>query len=330
MTEQEARLLLRLDEEDDFETARQQYRKLMMIYHPDTAGQDDAAALEMAKKLYEAYRLIKLDALTGSNGQSTEGRRRRTHTTMLRQNRGSFCARVLFVSNPLHDDMPPMRVAKGRFFWDPDVEDFRLFLRSVHMEAAAILEDLEHDCGFYSRADLPQPSLQDRCKRKLLHLLIQEWIDPVAALSQLCPQDSPKTGYHVEGTVAFTSGSRKPSAREMQLWEQLAPGDLLSWKLEDNRLFVQTEDGTGLGSLFFDEDWWYYIVIPLLLQETVSLRVSVKRKLAMQKLASGGAMLALDLHLTPTGAKYHIRTTAINEEIRSLLKKYERALKRPF
>ena len=329
MNEQEARRLLQLDEQADFAAARQQYRRLMMKYHPDAAGAENEAALEMAKKLNEAYRLLKLAALTSPEPGERKGRktgaekRSKTRTTILRQNRKAYCSRDLYVASPLHEDLPPMRVARGRFYWDPDVEDFRLFLRSVYRECNDLLEELERKHGYYSRSELPRPALHDRCIQKLLHLLAQEWIDPPAALVQLCREKQVGPPFHVEGTVAFSSANRTPSAEEMRIWRDIPEGAVLLPQLSDMRLLVWNETGYRFGHVFFDEDYWYYIVIPLLLQEAASVKITVKKKLAMSQLSAGKAMLALDLQLSHTEKKFHLQTERINEEISGLLHRYE-------
>ena len=346
MNLQDAYRILGASPGEDPAQVKGKYRQLMLQHHPDAAGasgRDEMAALELAKQINEAFRLVKRHALqeTLLEGKSAAGsakeaagsagkrQGRRRNILYVPQNRTALYTRSLYIANPLHEEMPPIWVAEGKFFWDPDVEDFHLFLMSVNRVCMERIGEVESARGFYSRQELPQPHLQDRVRRKLFHLLVQEYVNPRACLNRLCTDIRPGGGclveYHVEAAVAFSSRNRRPSVQEILPWTDAAPGQELSVKAQDSRLLVYDGDFC-FGHLFFDEDYWYYVVIPLILQEVAQLRVTVKKKLGMEKLAAGGAILSLDLALTVGEKKYRIPSAVLHKEIEALLDKYEKHL----
>ena len=346
MNLQEAYRILGASPGEDPAQVKGKYRQLMLQHHPDAAGasgQDDLVALELAKQINEAFRLVKRQALqealadrgnpegsaAGTGTPSGKRSVRRRNILYVPQNRTALYVRSLYIANPLHEEMPPIWVAEGKFFWDPDVEDFRLFLMSVNRVCMERINEVESSRGFYSRDELPQPHLQDRVRRKLFHLLVQEYVNPRACLNRLCTDIRPgKDGfpeYHVEGAAAFSSRSRRPSAQEILPWTTVFVGQELSVKMEESRLLVYDGDYC-FGHVFFDEDYWYYVVIPLVMQSVVRMKVTVKKKLGMEKLSAGGAILSLDLALAVGEKKYRIPSAALHKEMEALLDKYEKHL----
>ena len=153
MTREEARLLLHADRHDTAKEIRKKYLRQMKIFHPDNNAAPDLDV----RLLSEAYRL-----LLETQGASDDGLIPDWDADIVRE---AFCERTIYMSHMFEDGVPHLiAMARGKYLWNPDAEEFSMLLKSVY-EAAHRLTGGENPMVF--------------------HYLMQEFIDPVYVLGKL-------------------------------------------------------------------------------------------------------------------------------------------------
>ena len=238
MNRVQALQILGVTGDDDAAFIRKRYRKLMKQYHPD-ASENESAGVAMAQNLTEAYRILKEEGLLTAGKDAADWG--------LRENPDAFTKRMIYMEEDLFGNVIHAETGlRGRFYWDPEIESFTALLRSVNKECMRILErdpDEEHR----------------KSRAKLLHLLLQEFVDPLDSLSILASLGRVKNRenvYAVPCQVKAYPGKEKT----------IRSGRRLSVTAEGSRLLAAAS-GEKCGTVHFQENEFYYIVTPLILQK---------------------------------------------------------------
>lgn len=278
-TVREALAVLGLEENAHPEEIRRRYRMLMHSFHPDSAGdvKDVSFFEEQTRRINEAYRLLK------SSGRVRDGRN--VKDPHIRRNEAAYCSRRIYMEEDLYGDAVLIDTGLyGRYWWDPETESFQMLLKSVSEAARKVMEDLleKTQRGNTEKPD-PGPLPGQRLQAKLLHLLLQEYIDPLLCLEVLpfCREDKDSKTAEEEGLSRcwqIRCHLRQVSCRENDLFavgkkggsvkQNLMFTDMgcLQIKASDNRLLAFHEDGAKAGQITFNENELYYIITPLILQ----------------------------------------------------------------
>lgn len=240
MTLQEASAVLGLTPEDTAVTIKRKYHALLHRNHPDVKyGSKDAAG-----RIITAYNVIRSSPLPAA------GLRR--YETLPEINPAACCRRTLYARHNLFDDDPADIFIRGydSYFWDPDQEEFSLFLKSILKEAQHLAQD--------------QP---ERLKT-VFHLLVQDFIRPLPCLEKVC-DDREETNYGALHGVSKSGICSKTRCRE----EYADHSDTLYYlngriagavttacpcRLQGAKLYA------GSQQLSFDDDSYYYILSMLL------------------------------------------------------------------
>ena len=289
MNRQQALHIMGISEEEDAVYLRTRYRQLMKQYHPDSpeAGRDD---LIIAQQLTEAYRILKAE-LSMSPGKAVRD-------WGLKENPQAFTKRTVFLEDFLFGhDISAETGIRGRFYWDPEIETFSSLLKSTGMETVRILEN--------SGASFTQ---QDRAK--LLHLLLQEFIDPCESLKAYISMGKVKTKDRVcliPCHLKLLSGREKAFARN----EKMSRNVELEIFAEGSRLLAADQAG-ACGVVHFNENEFYYIITPLILRNEASARLFLEK---------GRTHLGGKLCLMPDQDAGTDVTEKINQEIRRMLER---------
>ena len=264
MNKQEAYHILGVRPEDPFQEIRRRYHLLMHVCHPDATGEQDPGSLEEAQRVTEAFRYLKKHLPVQEINAQNWG---------LQENPDAFCRRRIYLEEDLYGDGILVDTGIfGKFYWDPDLETFPLFLKSVG-EAARILSE----------------ERQRPVSAKLLHLLIQEYIKPWECLQlfgrtqQTDPQEwecllkchlKPAMSmreltreWNRTGSANADPGNADP--------ENVAETTGISVSVKDSRLLAHTQDKT-LGQITFEDNCLYYLVTPLLLQGAARASLTLK------------------------------------------------------
>ena len=266
MTLKESYKILGATKSDDPRTIKTKYKKLLILYHPDSdpTGKRDPEDDEKIRQVIEAYRKIR-----ESDGES--GYDPYEFTWDAFENRNAFSERNIYVQFKMYDEeLPLSKMARGRFVWDPDMEEFRLFSKSV-------LEACREAITDYDAA--PTPDLV----KDIFHLMMQEYVLPADAARKLGKKVGEEDGPETYSFVGFV---KEASA---------TPGEPLNIYLREDRAVVE-EIVTGkiLGAVSFDDDELYYVILPLLEDPEVEVRATVTKCESSRK---SGSRMHVDIKL---------------------------------
>ncbi len=256
MTLKEAYKILGASKQDDDREIKAKYKKLLILYHPDSDPtrkrnpEDD----EKIRQVIEAYKKIK-----ESEGKPYFDTYEFTWDAF--ENKAAFSERNIYVQFKMYDEeLPLSKMDRGRFVWDPDMEEFKLFSKSVLEACKDIMAD-------YSAALTP-----DKVK-DIFHLMMQEYVLPADAARKTgkkVREDGDKEVFTFNGFVKENPADPKASA--------LALGQPLNIFLREDRAVVEEiVTGRVLGTVSFDEDELYYVVLPLLEDPKVQAHASVTK-----------------------------------------------------
>ena len=295
MDREEALRILGISDDEDPEIIRKKYRDMIRRHHPDMTDDSDAH-LEKTQMLTQAYRLLKAKGyLTGKRRQTGWG---------IRENKAAFIKRRLFMEEELSGNVMIVDIGvSGRYYWDPELESFSLFLRSVNTAVQDIISRHIDE----ATADDEQVL---HMRVKLLHLLIQEFVDPYKAIRTLeYISQSPAEGFlsyyrvpcHVKNT----------GSRFCKGWQRAE----YPVRVRGNNLVAELADGEN--RISFTENELYYIITPMILQGAAK-GVLMPAGGAVPR--NGKKYQKCELLITVDESKGWDATERINEEIRRILR----------
>ena len=243
MTLKEAYKILGVSRQDDDREIKAKYKKLLILYHPDSnpTGKRSPEDDEKIRQVIEAYKKIK-----ESEGEPCLDSYEFVWDAF--ENRAAFSERNIYVQFKMYDEeLPLSKMARGRFVWDPDMEEFRLFSKSV-LEAC---KDIMADYSAIPASD----KIKD-----IFHLMMQEYVLPADAARKLgkkVREVGDKEVFAFNGFVKENHADPKASIRVI--------GEPLNIFLREDRAVIEEiVTGKVLGTVSFDEDELYYVVLPLL------------------------------------------------------------------
>lgn len=256
MTLKEAYKILGVSKENTDREIKAKYKKLLIMYHPDSAPtrkrnpEDD----EKIRKVIEAYRKIR-ESEDETSYEPYE------FTWDAFENKRAFSERNIFFQFKIYDeDLPPSKMARGRFVWDPDMEEFPLFAKSVLEACKEVMTD--HDVT-------PAPGKV----KDIFNLMMQEYVLPADAarkVGKLICEDDNLEVYSFSGFIKDESGTSRES--------RINCGEPLKIYLREDRAVVEEiVTGKVLGSISFDEDELYYVVLPLLEDPKVDAHATITK-----------------------------------------------------
>ena len=259
----EALAVLGLEENAHPEEIRRRYRMLMHSFHPDTAGNGETAGFfqEKAKQLNEAYRLLKSSGCMQSVQSGKDPH--------IRRNEAAYCSRRIYMEEELCGD--PVWIDTGlygRYCWDPETEPFMMLLKSVNETVRKLVDEYQEKAKHGNKNPFAMKQISEqKLQAKLLHLLLQEYIDPLLCLDALpfCREEDPGT----EENEPWRSWRIRCHLRSVSPDERKTIGGnkkALAVKALNSRLFAVDDTGAGLGQISFAENELYYIVTPLILR----------------------------------------------------------------
>ena len=256
MTLKEAYKILGVSKENTDREIKAKYKKLLIMYHPDSdpSRKRDPEDDEKIRQVIEAYKKIR-----ESEGEPYFEPYEFTWDAF--ENKRAFSERNIFFQFKIYDEaLPPSKMARGRFVWDPDMEEFHLFAKSVLEACKEVMTG--HDVT-------PAP---DKVK-DIFHLMMQEYVLPADAARKIgkkIREDSDREVYSFGGFIKDEIGSSRES--------KINCGEPLSIYLREDRAVVE-EIVTGkiIGSISFDEDELYYVVLPLLEDPKVDAHATITK-----------------------------------------------------
>ena len=283
MDKQEAYRILGIKKGDKLRDVRRKYHLLMHEHHPDSSPDNKS---DTAKKLNEAFAIIKREGISAKYQIRDWG---------IAENKNAFCERKLYMEDNLFgDEIVVDTGAYGKYYWQPDMESFGMLLKSLGEAVNGLLDG---------------SGTHRITKAKLLHLLIQEFIDPYECIGLLYPYDED------EGSVLHTYRIKcqiKPMAKDA---DRLIDGETPEIKVKDSRLHIVI-DSKVAGQIMFEEDSLFYLVTPLFLQKAANAELQIEGVRNTRKSYMDATMI---LHVDRSKKKD--MTEKINEEITRTLKR---------
>lgn len=251
-----ARALLSITEEDDLASLKKKYHRLMSACHPDALGSDRPEHLRRAQEINEAYRLLKEDPQAFTAGAAVY-RREEQPAWSGELNEWAFRERniYLYYSLEVEEILPYYRAARGKYLWDPDEEEFPLFLISIHKLVKDLCEEADADVAAQSR---------------LFHYLAEQFIDPVTVLRKIArPEKRDAENREIYHFPAYLKTDRRhPLPEGMVLYPKT---------FQENRILVRDVNGTEYGHLSFEDDRLYFCMIPLLKSKLAKVKMRTRR-----------------------------------------------------
>ena len=295
MTLTEAYKVLGASKHDDDREIRAKYKRLLILYHPDSDPlrkrnpEDD----EIIRQIIEAYNRIR-----ESGGEPVFDTYEFTWDAF--ENKNAFSERNIYVRFKMYDEeLPLSKMARGRFVWDPDMEEFGLFSKSVLESCKEIMTDHQ------------VTATSDKMK-DIFHLMMQEYVLPADAARKIgnkVREDEACEIYAFNGFIKESPGDKRKS--EVRIGEPL---DI--YLSEDRAVIREIVTGKIIGSVSFDEDELYYVILPLLDDQEVEAHATVTKTETIRRSSS---QMHVEIKLTiPRSLK---DTPAVNGNlIKALLK----------
>ena len=239
----EAIRLLGVRAGDGMDKLRQRYHEEMHRCHPDVCG--DEKGKVRAQQVNEAYALIKrswpLPGQTALGGKWSE-----------KVNERAYARRRVRMQDAPFGEVIVLDVAEGRYLWEPQLAPFTLFLQS--------LGELASDLAAEAQAD-------ERTKGRILHLLLQEYIQPLVVL-----EDLEEMGRIERTGVTWRIGCQV----ETGAYDPREVPEGYAVKIQSLRTYGVGPEGELLGQISFSEDAMYYVITPLIEQGNAEGRLFLK------------------------------------------------------
>lgn len=324
--------LLGVDQGDDSTYVKKRYRSLMQQYHPDSSGSDPRLVLR-AQLINEAYAVIKKQ-LAGQKDSGAPGMKKGQGPAGkawdFPQNEDAFWPRDIYLSRAFYEDyrLDGYKIARGRYFWDAEREDFNHLLLSLNQLCSDHLEEIERKYAVYNVGDYGLAGQQAAYKARIFHLLVQQFIDPVDSLHKTYRiNDMDREGRSI---FIFPASVAVPDQdRALAAAGRLVAGDrLYPAGIKDNRIWVRDGSGHDLGYISFEDDCLYYMVMPALTARSATARLEVRDRTGGLSGRTGKARIAIDFHLRleqeeeDRGRRKDLERER-NRTIRRLLMEYE-------
>lgn len=334
MNLQQARRTLGITPEDDKAAIKKKYRRLMGQFHPDAqAGGAASDSVRRAQEINEAYEYLKKH---NSRQSARKGRTPKKQEWTGRTNEKAFCERNVYQRYSMEVEEPTdrlyYRVARGRYLWDPAMEDFMLFVTSLHHATKELLEQAEEraaqkgsESATAATATGSRSTEADRfqIQSKLFYHLSAQFTDPVQILQRIAkPERTDEYGrmiYHFHTSMG--ADATQPAYRRLTA---LQPGDAVyPLAFQENRILVCREKAYPLGHLFFEDDRLYFCVIPLLQEKLAQVQMKVRKVQVLRKIHPYKAKVDIDLYFRTEKEITAYKGRDRNLEIAQILNDYE-------
>ncbi|MCM1135808.1 MAG: DnaJ domain-containing protein [Clostridium sp.] len=327
MNREQAKKILKVTEEDDAAAVKRKYRRLMGAFHPDAVGSDRPEHIRRAQEINAAYQILKKDG----RKYAAKKRKKAWHGEV---NEKAFCDRniYLYYSMDISEDSLYYQAARGKYMWEPEAEEFSLFLASIRHASKELLEKIEEsflwpwddDGSFGDFFEEKKFEFQTR----LFQWLAMEYIAPAATLRKLLkPEKRDGQEREIYRVRAFL-GSRG-SRQIFQAIAGLKSGDFLyPQSFQGSKIAVVNERKESLGHLSLEEDWLYFCVIPLLKKRLAQMKMIVKSVEINKKTRPQSAKAEIDFYFRLEPGADEEAGSGLNVQIADILAEYEKFLKK--
>lgn len=328
---EEAYKILDIQEDADEKTIKQHFHRKISQYHPDASLGTKLENVEKAQKINEAYALLKKSIASGRMNTARKMKKQKEPIWPGKVNEAAFVERNIYVSffssEWRQDDCN--QVTRGRYLWDPDLEEFELLLRSLNHAVLDLMEQIERQNEIY-HVDEYMKKMRFPYQTKLFHCLTSQFIYPVSCLRKIAqPYQTEQSGKIIYKFRAFL-GVKKTSPLFYTMGK-LKEGDLLyPVSLKNNRIMVADADGSELGHLSIEEDQLYYILIPILESHKAQVKIVVDESQVNRKHRPFQVTVNVALYLRMEQSVEEIIKKNQNLVIAGILEQYDTFIKKEY
>ncbi|MDO5294227.1 MAG: J domain-containing protein [bacterium] len=324
MTIQEACRILGVERPGDEKEIKLQFRRLMTKYHPDSVGTDAPEHIKRAQLINEAYAVLR------NNKGLVSERVRKSPVWKGNVIKDAFTERVIFMQGAYWEEHKTeyYEVAKGKYEWDPDLEEFECLLRSLHQAVLKLLEQTEFENGIDSGPQYDRTAIRFEYQIQLFHLLARQFIPSVTCLRKLAePETIDQQGRAIYKFQTFLGATgNEPGFSELSM---LREGEnLYVTSLKNNRIMISNKAGKPLGHLSFADDQFYYIVIPILQMHMAQVKFIVAKKEVHRRTRPYRVKVMVELYLRMETTAEEKSLTDPNKQITSILNQYASHIKK--
>ncbi|NBH83086.1 J domain-containing protein [bacterium C-53] len=313
-----AKKILGISPEDDRISVKKKYRRLIGMYHPDAVGSDRPEQIRRAQEINEAYHCLKKHANLDVSEKSSKSWRGEV-------NERAFCERniYLYYSMDIPENHPYYRTACGKYMWDPDEEEFELFLASIHHASKELLEKTEEKRYGSRFDDFLAEEIRFEFQVRLFQYLAMQYMNPVKTLHKLVePVKTDKQGREIYRFRAFLGSRRNDAAWNAVI--VLKKGDSIYPKsFEGNKIAVMDGEARPLGYLSLEEDPFYFCIIPLLKKKLAQIKMAVKEVEIRRNIRPHRVKADIDFYFRLEDGAQGYEDGSLNLKIADLLKRYE-------
>ena len=322
---EQAKRILNISAEDDVTAIKKKYRRLIGRHHPDAIGSDRPEHRRRAQDINEAYDLLKKSGGSYASARSVQ----EWQGTI---NERAFSDRniYLYYTLEISEKKPYYQMARGKYMWDPDEEDFELFLTSIHHAVKELLEKTEEKVYSLRDEDYLSEAEKFEFQVQLFTCLAMQYVDPVKTLHKIAePEHMDSKGREIYRFRAFL-GARGQS----QVWKVMASlqkGDVIYPEaFQGSKIAVMDGSKRSLGYLSLEDDQLYFCIIPLLKKRMARIKMTVKETEIRRNIRPYRVKVELDfLFRLEEGAEQYTDSGS-NLRIADILNRYERALRNCF
>ncbi len=291
MTIQEAANILGVSRQDDVSAIKQKFRKMIGQYHPDAVGSDEPEHIKKAQLINEAYSILRENAVQGKEIPAS------TPVWKAKVLENAFTVRTIYMILWEDHKKEYIEVTRGRYEWDPDLEEFDCLLKSLNQAVLELLEKTEHQNGIYQDYEYDLITQRFPYQVQLFHAFAGQYIRPVSCLKKLAsPIRRNEEERHIYKFQAFLG--TKGDSKIFRVMLKLKSGDLLyADSLKNNRIMLSDEKGVSLGHLSLAEDSLYYVIIPILQKHLAQVKFVVSAMEVKRNIRPHVVRVNIDLYL---------------------------------
>ncbi len=210
-------------------------------------------------------------------------------------------------------------VSRGKYYWNPEEEEFDLFLKSIHHLVLELLKEIEERNEWYEEEELAEIRLPYQIR--LFELTAAQFVKPYDCLRKLAdPERTDEDGQEVYQFRAFVGSKKRDEV--YQNIARLKKGDLLyPDALKNSRLWVSDGQRNPLGAVSLEDDALYFCLIPLMRHHKVRIKMVVERTEVKQRPLLAKAEIRFNCKVEKEAGNFEVPNE--NDTIRNILKQYE-------
>lgn len=320
MDEAQARYILNAAEFDSISEIKRKYRQLMGRFHPDVLGSEKPEHIRRAQEINEAYRILKAGNYFSEPASRASGWKWNGEW-----NESAFCPRNIYLYYSMETDSDKLyyKAARGKYMWDPDEEEFHLFLKSLYHASKELLEEAEGRRVSVRRQEDGRDAEKFRFQARLVHCLLQQFTDPMKILGKIAEPESydkqDRPVYHFRALLEIPDASDGMPGAMVRKGETLYPRGF-----QENKILVRSQHGEASGYISFRDDCLYLCVIPLLKSRLAQVKMTVGRVSTGGERGRTRRKTEVDFYFRLEKTADQYRSPDQNLRIAEILRKYEK------